>query len=382
MSFTRPIFLSLVFSLIAAPAFAHQLPEGFKGFEDPASCGVCHKAIYEEWAASMHAKSSKASDPVHAAVHDTFLKAMAIAGKPGSYFCGNCHAPTADNLAKLMKGEASYNPDDPSEARGVTCSFCHKAEGLVEGKLFHMYKIADGIKGPFANASTPHGATYSEFASTYKVCMGCHGKLENAKGAVICSADQEGYSDCLSCHMKEVDGAPAEGSTLTKHHFHGIAGAHNGAMLKEGAKVTLGTELGKLVVSIKNPNPHYFPSTNPMRMAYLKVEVSDASGKVIYSNFKKTPIEDPKALFIKVFKAGDKVGVPTWEADGVAKDTRLKAGEDRTLTYDLPKDAAKAVARLYYRFVPPQALSRFGIQPDGVVEKPHIVSEAEISLKK
>ena len=84
---------------------------------------------------------------------------------------------------------------------------------------------------------------------------------------------------------------------------------------------------------------------------------------------------------MKVFKAGDKVGVASWDADGVAKDTRLTQNEERDLTYSLPEGAARATAKLYYRFVPAPAIEKFGIKPDGTVEKPQLVDEAELEIK-
>ncbi|HLB24829.1 MAG TPA: multiheme c-type cytochrome [Nitrospirota bacterium] len=370
--------LLLLLLIAAAPVQAHQLPEKFTGFEDPASCAGCHEKIYREWEGSMHAKSSKFADPVHSAVFDTFSKAMA-AGKPAGYFCANCHMPTAGNIARLMSGEAAPDPADESHVRGITCSFCHKADGLVEGERFNSCRMTEGIKGK-GGSDAPHGSVKSEFATTFAVCLGCHGKMVNAKGAVICSVDEEGYSDCLACHMPDAEGAPAAGSARLAHASHALHGARDAESLKKGAGVELGREMGRLLVLLKNPNPHYFPSTNPMRVAYVKVEITDAGGKTLFVNFAKDPSEDPKALFIKVFKAGDKVGAPTWEADGVAKDSRLKGGETRAIAYDIPDGAARATAGLYYRFVPPAAMEKFGIKPDGVVEAEYLVSEAELAL--
>ena len=51
------------------------------------------------------------------------------------------------------------------------------------------------------------------------------------------------------------------------------------------------------------------------------------------------------------------------------------------MTYKLPAGAAKATAKLFYRFVPPAAIKNFGIKPDGVVEVPQLVSEASVEIK-
>jgi len=381
MKYLLIVIIAVTIGMSATVAHAHQLPENFKGFEDPEYCGGCHKAIYDEWNSSMHARSYYAGDAVHSAVYDAFAKAMTAAGKPAPYFCASCHMPTADNMAKLSSGEAGPNPANPTNVRGVTCSFCHKADGLIEGERLYSYRITDGIKGR-GGAGAPHEVVASDFASSYKLCMGCHGKMVNGKGGVICNAAQEGLSDCLKCHMAETDGAPATGSAGKTHAFHGMFGAHDPVTLGRGATVSLGSEMGRLLVSVKNPNPHFFPSTNPMRVAYVKVEVFDAKGEILFTNFKDDPSEDPQALLVKVFKSGDKVGVPTWEADGVAKDTRLRENEERLLTYKLPEGAARATAKLYYRFAAPMAVTKFGIPPDGTVEMAHLVSEGELAITK
>ena len=375
--------LFVVFLILLFPVFAysHQLPKDFSGFEDPAACRDCHKAIYDEWAGSMHAKSSKLADPVHAAVHDAFMAAMKESGKNPSYFCAVCHTPTADNMDALMKGAAMPDPANVTNARGTTCSFCHKADGLVEGDKFNTYRFTDVIKWKETPSNAPHKVEPSSFASTSLVCMGCHGKMVNAKGGVICSMDEEGSSDCLACHMPLAEGQAADGSARPDHASHAFPASHDPAVLKSGAIVEAGAELGRLVVILKNPNPHFFPSTNPLRVAYLKVEVFGKDGKLLFANFDKDPSEDPGAMLMRVFKAGDKVGVPSWEADGVAKDTRLKANEQRAITYKLPDGAARATAKLYYRYVPGPAMKKFNIKPDGVVEVPQLVSETMVEIK-
>jgi len=47
----------------------------------------------------------------------------------------------------------------------------------------------------------------------------------------------------------------------------------------------------------------------------------------------------------------------------------------------LPEGAARATAKLFYRFVPAPAIEKFGIKPNGTVEKPQLVGEAELEIK-
>lgn len=84
---------------------------------------------------------------------------------------------------------------------------------------------------------------------------------------------------------------------------------------------------------------------------------------------------------MKVFRAGDKTGVPPWEADGVARDTRLAPGEKRIISYDLPPGAARASVRLFYRFASGEAIDKFKIPRDGVVDMPRAVAESSLDIK-
>jgi len=374
--------ITIISVLLAAgiAANAHELPNGFTGFDRPSKCKGCHQTIYDEWEGSMHARSSKFSDPVHDALHEAFAGAMEDKGKWANYHCANCHTPTADDMEGLMSGETSPDPSNPTNTDGVTCAFCHMVASVAEGKNFNRYRVTEGIKGGTKGSTAPHGVTYSEFNSSYKMCLGCHGKKVGGKGGVICSMEEEGVTDCLVCHMEKTDGPPASGSKKKKHAFHGIHGAHDPDMLKKGASVSLSMKDGSLMVKLDNPNTHYFPSTNPLRMAFLKVVALGDDGKTVFENFSESPMEDPNAVLIKVFKAGNKTGVPSWEAEGVAKDTRLKPGESREIEYALPDGAETVKAVLYYRFAPPKAIEKFNLPKDGVVDVPHLVDEAELEL--
>ncbi len=359
------ILLAFIFlAILPSGAFAHQYPAGFKGFADSASCAPCHKTIYDEWGASMHAQSSRASDPAHNAVFSAFSQAMAKTGKKAPYFCASCHNPASEAMAKTS-----------SSMPGIPCTFCHGAEGVSEGKMFNTYNLATTITAPSAQQA-PHKVSQWSFAQPFMMCLGCHGKMVNGKGTVICSADLEGYSNCVKCHMEEKAGPPAEGSAKSSHYSHFFPGGHDKEMLKKGISLSLGAEMGKLIVIVKNDNPHFFPSTNPMRAAYLKVLVLDKEGKPLFES--PAPAAGQKELFMRVFSADGKVGVPTWEAKE-ALDSRIKDHEERALTYDLPKGAAKAKAALYYRLVTPAAAAKLGIPAKSA--EPVKVSEAEIEIK-
>ncbi len=182
-----------------------------------------------------------------------------------------------------------------------------------------------------------------------------------------------------------------------EHRSHVMGGGHDIDMLKKAVIVEASVKTEKkytsknpsvyeeikiLKVDINNVITHSFPSTSPMRMAFLKITAKDSSGKIIWENFKNSPMEDKKrSLFMKVFTDGKNPGVPPWKAKGVAMDSRIKNGEKRTINYELPNgDIKKISVVLIYRLFPPKAINKMGVPRDGVNEKNHILKKVEIAL--
>ncbi len=374
---SRGMFFAFLLLLIfPAGALAHKLPAGFKGFKDSASCAPCHKTIYDEWSRSMHSMSGRKSDPAHNAVFLAFSQFMAKSGKKAPYFCGSCHAPAAGRPAGVKETYSSA-PDIP-------CSFCHSVESVSEGKALNTYSLSTGITsaGAVSGASAPHAVRKWSFALPSEMCLGCHGKMKNGKGTVICSMDLEGHSDCVNCHMPKTPGAPwsyaAKKTAIASedtHFSHLFPGGHDTDMLKKAVSLSLVARSGKLLVNIKNRTPHFFPSTSPMRAAFVKVELIGKDGKILMTS--PAPLPGRKVLFMRVFTAGDKKGVPPWMAEK-AVDSRIKAGETRTLTYDIPNGAVRARAGVYYRLFTPPAAANFGIPAKDAA--PVKVAEKAITL--
>ncbi len=389
----KPVFLTpaaavLLISLSAA-AQAHQLPEGAATLEKSEQCAACHPAIYKEWQESYHAKSSVHKDSAHKVMHDAFSKYLTGQGKKPNYHCANCHAPMADNLKELMSGEAAPDSGNWTQTDGVGCSFCHRIEAVSKGKSFDQYQLnKDGAYHTSrpANAKAPHPTGQSPLFADGKACMGCHSQYVNPHEVPICAMTEEGVGNCVACHMPQADGAPAVGSAAKTHTLHRMPGGHDQDMLRQAASLDVRIESqGKersVVVEIKNTTEHTFPSTNPMRMAFVKVRAKDKSGAVLWENFKEDPLkEDKQAVFFRAFRAGEKVGVPSWEAESLAFDTRLKIGETRRLSYPVySPEISEVEAEVIYLLFPPKALDGFGIPKDGVNDKRYSVAKKSVTL--
>ncbi len=313
--------------------------------------------------------------------------------KNAGYFCAHCHTPMVDNLQGIITGTAKVDPNDPKAQAAVGCTFCHSIESVHDGMPTRFYDIAaDGsVKGPGRSTKTVsfHNIVKNELFDSPDLCSGCHGYLKNDKGVSICSLKEEewdGKSTCQDCHMKEADGKPAMTSDRKTHRSHAMSGGHSQEMLDSASKmeIKLSQSAGavKATVNITNLTAHKLPSTMPFRMVLLKVQAKDASGKVVWENFKGDPMkEDPGAVFMKVFSAGDKVGVPTWDAEKIAMDTRIPAGATITRDYTVSAPGvAEVEASLLYLLLPAPAVKQFNIKPDGYLEVPHPISQATAKL--
>ena len=382
-----PVAAALCLILVAG-AEAHQLPEGAVPLEKSELCATCHPEIYKEWSDSYHAKSSLHKDPAHKAVHAKFSAYLTAQGKKPNYLCANCHAPMANKLQELMSGDATPDSNNWTESEGVGCTFCHRIEAISKGKSFDQYRLnKDGAYHVSeAQGKAPHPTAASSLFATGQVCMGCHSQYINPHEVPICVMTEEGTGNCLTCHMPQVAGGPVVGSKAGMHTSHRIPGGHDLAMLQQAAGLDLKIETtGKertIVIKVSNSTTHTFPSTNPMRMAFVKVRAKDKSGAVIWENFKQDPLkEDKQSVFSRAFRAGERVGVPSWEAEALAFDTRLKAGETRQITYPIYSLAISEVeAELVYLLFPPKALESFGIPKDGVNDQRWSVAKKSVTL--
>jgi hypothetical protein len=384
--------ITIVALVLAYPAYllaqsfsVHEYVKGEpKDLKLSSSCKGCHPEIYAEWESTLHARASYTKDSLHNAMKIAFEGAMKQKGAPESYFCAHCHTPMAFNQLEIIIGQMRPDDNDPRIQEGIGCNFCHSIVSVHDGMPSPYYELqADGsVQGPGnATKTTPvHEIHKNEIFKTVDVCGGCHGFLMNDLGVQICSLREEewdGKSDCQKCHMVEVDGKPSMMSERTKHHSHKMTGGHDIEMLKKSADMNLSlSKAGDVIIAnilITNKSAHRLPSTMPLRMAVLKVTALDADGKVVWENFKQDPMkEDSKAVFVKLFAKGDTVGVPIWEAERTAMDSRIPSGGTSTLTYQIDgKDVKKINAVLLYFPVMPPAIEKFGLEPDGFIKVPH-----------
>ncbi|MBF0184402.1 MAG: cytochrome c family protein [Magnetococcales bacterium] len=372
-----------------------------------AECGACHQAIFQEWQQSMHANSTALKDPIHGAMYRMMVGDPTQEGVTdkvsGKYpICLQCHAPMA-----AKEGSTKLDAK-PTYAEGVTCVSCHTMSH------YNGLKAADGSQQVGAKAYTfsndalqsgngawngqqpalvpgaghgnpsvnpfPHAANPLLFKRSSQ-CLGCHEKLINANGVATCAIGETALGEgttptCQSCHMPVVNG----------HTSHALPGGHDPAMVRRAVILTLSAQSGdkgiQSKVTLQNKLAHDFPTGAPFRNLVLKITAMDAASQIIWQNFKENPLtEDPQAVLM--LKVTDSEGKPVMPmlASKVAADTRLQAGESRTLDYLIPVQGVVAVrAELYYNLVNKGMIEKIGDQLPEPLKRPLLVSRAEARL--
>ena len=303
------------------------------------SCNECHENIYREHKTSMHHKSSIFKDEVHAKVKNAVNK--------DKYACALCHMPAAKNLRGIMRGEEQPNAKKHRQTDGVSCFYCHQISNVYHSKKYNInFSSYKGEKKPivFGNLLKPyesneHNTKANEIFKNSEVCMGCHSHKQNAKEFEVCNTKNQydGRSDCISCHMPKTPGTIEKKDKGIRDEYasHEFLGIHSLKMVKKAVKLELVYADEILELSINNKMGHSI-ITHPMRLKFAKTTIT-RDNKIIWSNFKNSPVEDKEATFIIVFKdENNKPSLPN-KAIGYKLNRNLKALTTKVIKYKVPK---------------------------------------------
>jgi len=347
------------------------------------SCNECHENIYREHTNSMHHKSSIFKDEVHRKVKNAVNK--------DKYACAICHMPATKYLRAVMSGEEQPNPKSNRQQDGVSCFFCHQISKIYNGGSHNInFSNYQGEKKPtvFGNLKKPYESNehHTESNDIYKnseVCMGCHSHKQNAKGFEVCNTKNEydKTSDCVGCHMPSTPGTIEKKNKgeRDKYVSHEFLGVHSSKMVKKAVKLELVYKDEVLELTINNKMGHSI-ITHPMRLKFAKTIIT-RDKKVIWSNFKDSPLEDKEATFIIVFKDDkDNPALPN-KAIGYKLNRNLKASTSKIIKYNVPKlqkgDEIKSTWISY--IVNPKIAKKLQITTKDII-KPYIGIEESIFI--
>ncbi|MBT8494925.1 MAG: cytochrome c family protein, partial [Deltaproteobacteria bacterium] len=229
-------------------------------------CKQCHATIVDEWARSMHSKSTAAGDPLYALMKN---KAEAAMGKAkADKACRGCH------YADWSLEEEKLNRDPV----GVTCIVCHKIEPRHPKKTLASGKMAELARD------------YQGKGGVQGLCLSCHAELKNEAGQQVCTTGLEnkrpGSGRCVDCHMGIAPGSPvASRRDLQAHRSHDFVGGHNPRFLRGAARISLAKDKGEVVVTVRHGRVgHGVPTGNPMRFLVARIDQLDAAGNVVATN--------------------------------------------------------------------------------------------------
>ena len=178
------------------------------------NCANCHGQIYQEWAASGHARSATGShfrnlfegtDRDGKEVGWSLLR-----DRPeGSGVCAACHAPTAGIGANAVKAEGVA-------AHGVHCDYCHKISGVGDGTIglthgrfnLDLLRPKEGqlFFGPLDDVDRGEDA-FSPLYKDSKYCASCHEGIVfgvhvySTYSEWLASTARRDGKQCQHCHM-------------------------------------------------------------------------------------------------------------------------------------------------------------------------------------
>lgn len=198
-------------------------------------CGKCHRDIYAEWKASIHAH----------AYQDPFFQAYWKKDE-NIWVCLNCHTPLENQQPTLIQSipgdrveravqvrNPRYDPDYQKE--GVSCAACHVRDGV--------------IYGPYDDSMAPHPTEFDPAFRTTKICYRCHsvvsgpfqfynggpcGTYPEYEGEFFMK--ERGYI-CQTCHMPEITRPVAEGGPIRYGRQHLWRGGHDPEMIKRAVVI-------------------------------------------------------------------------------------------------------------------------------------------------
>ncbi len=345
--------------------------------DDPEQCAPCHTAVVAEWKTSMHAHAHQSRDPIYAAMRALRMKKE---GPALGEKCANCHGPRDPKQS-----------DSAIAIVGVGCASCHlvedvnREEGRNKGAAALTYSAGKlrGPHDPVNPMAAPHGRGPAApwLTDGVSVCLVCHDAMKNAEGVATCTTGTE-YSQkaekrpCTGCHMPEVAEPNGPVSSVQKHRSHAFLGPHqlyDDPAQREfmASAIHLDGELdgGELRLTLENQTGHSVPSGFPGRMLLIQARGYDATEKELWSNFRDDPmVEDPQAVLNKVYVDDEGKPVLPPYAKELKRDNRLVPDETRTLKWHVPDAVQHVEVQIFYRLVPPAAVSALGLAGRQVAE--------------
>ncbi|ROR32449.1 multiheme c-type cytochrome [Inmirania thermothiophila] len=304
-------------------------PPGYSPLEarlDPEACAACHRAQWEAWKGSRHAR---AMGPGVLGQLLTFAPEAAAA-------CRRCHAPLAE------QDPAAGPAAERLQRQGLVCAACHVRAHVRYGPPPRRDPDARGPVG----SSGPHGGFVATPAFEQSAfCSVCHqfgpdgyaleGKpLENTVEEWRTSDWAAKGVQCQGCHMPE-----------REHLWRGI---HDPDTVARAVTVDVDFQEAsarrvRATITVRNTGTgHHFP-TYVTPKVFLRAVLVDAAGRALGETLQEAVI-------------GREV---TPDLSAEVYDTRIPAGEAFAALYDAPRPAGVAALQVWLTVDPDHFYRRF-----------------------
>ena len=372
-------------------------------FKANKTCKGCHPAIYTEYTASAHRKSSIFEDSIHKAIWDIHPNKA-----KKKYGCNSCHTPTDTRISKALKEHKDASPikDTTQVDEAVSCVYCHSIKNIekhAKGRrdknilvnnnkkrptLFAASKEKRGTKINYETKSSFMGMFKSTTGSPYhdidygndnfytgKMCMGCHSHFENKHSMSICKIEDTKVvnekQNCITCHMPQVKGSATTIAISKTHTFHGFAGTRNHQnMLSKYLTFDFKTTSNGFDISITNEASHKL-MIHSFRMAKLNVKIKS----------KNSTKELKSTSFVRRLGKDGKIDFP-WLDSEVLKDNMIKAGETRIVSYDTKVNSGDIVeVEFGYYLVDPKLQNKLNLNNNKEATKFTILKAKNFTVK-
>jgi len=347
------------------------------------SCKECHEDIYYEYQTSYHSKTYF-NNELHRKVADK------VSTK--TYDCAVCHMPGAKNLHDLVTGKARPSEYRVKQTDAISCFYCHQIGYVKQAhdkNINFLSKKPEGYKpSMFGSLENADDSDKHEMLKNpiYKknVCLGCHSHKRNSHGVLIFNAmeNNQDSTGCIKCHMPYTPGAVEKTNKKGRdeHRSHNFAGIHNSELIKEGVDISVSANGNNIEILLKNKMPHPL-IIQASRLKYLEI-VLKRDSKIIWKNFKTSPMEDKQGSFVIEFlDENDKfVSIPAFSYKrGFVNN--LKANEERTIKYKSPtiKKGDIINVSMYVILAKPSCQSELNLE-DSALTKPILMKS--ITYKK
>jgi hypothetical protein len=161
-------------------------------------------------------------------------------------------------------------------------------------------------------------------------------------------------SNCITCHMPQVEGTSTTIRQSKTHAFHGFAGVRNAPkLLAKYIDMNYKKVDGGFEITVHNHAPHNL-LTHPLRVVQLKTTLK-SGGKA----------EELKShTFIKAIGTKGKPSMP-WLATEVVKDNMIQGDEKRVVKFDKTvKEGDEIEVVIGYYIVNPKAVKKLGLEDE------------------